>query len=527
MGFLDSLRQAVSVGPGVRGRGGIERLHLRVLRLFEEGRFREATEAARRLLDAQRAAVGEDHPDYATTLSNLALLLQRQGDLDGAEPLLRQALDARQRAVGESHPDYATSLNNLGELLFLRERLEDAEPLLRRALEVRKESLGETHPDYAVSLNSLALLLNRRGDLAAAEALLSQALDIRREALGETHPDYATGLSNLALLHFDRGDAARAEPLLRQALEIRRAALGDRHPDTVATLSNLGRLLGRRAGSSGADQPGLTARAPGEGAIDYGASDDLESGAEASPSRPPGDGAADSSMDREGNDEIARLKSRLHDVGERLRAAGRTMQADGRFPDADLLHALADCHHRLSTLRVEARRRAESAGVPSPPPERLEGLREIGALLDAVARAETSASRSAAVGVLDRVLGLRTRDGADHPGLLACQAKARELRGIITDSSAAEVLPVVDQLASGDHPFASLVALVEDAAAESRRGRAAPRRAVAWAFGRPLAAIAARGRLGTDPAHGSPQPPVAFVATPEGKALVIDYGPGR
>ena len=38
------------------------------------------------------------------------------GDYAKAEPLYRQALEIRKRALGENHPDYATSLNNLAGL---------------------------------------------------------------------------------------------------------------------------------------------------------------------------------------------------------------------------------------------------------------------------------------------------------------------------------------------------------------------------------------------------------------------------
>ena len=61
-------------------------------------------------------ALGEDHPDYATSLNNLAVLYQAMGDYARAEPLLRQAMEIRKQALGEDHPDYATSLNNLAGL---------------------------------------------------------------------------------------------------------------------------------------------------------------------------------------------------------------------------------------------------------------------------------------------------------------------------------------------------------------------------------------------------------------------------
>ena len=53
------------------------------------------------------SGLGENHPDYATSLNNLAVLYQARGDYAKAEPLHRQALEIRKRVLGENHPDYA------------------------------------------------------------------------------------------------------------------------------------------------------------------------------------------------------------------------------------------------------------------------------------------------------------------------------------------------------------------------------------------------------------------------------------
>ena len=62
--------------------------------------------------------LGERHPDYATSLNNLALLLDSQGDYAGARPLYEQALAIRKEVLGERHPLYATSLSNLASVLW-------------------------------------------------------------------------------------------------------------------------------------------------------------------------------------------------------------------------------------------------------------------------------------------------------------------------------------------------------------------------------------------------------------------------
>ena len=78
------------------------------------------------------------------------------GDYARAEPLFRQALEIWKKALGEDHPDYAPSLNNLAALYQAMGDYARAEPLFREALEIRKKALGEDHPDYAESLNNLA-----------------------------------------------------------------------------------------------------------------------------------------------------------------------------------------------------------------------------------------------------------------------------------------------------------------------------------------------------------------------------------
>jgi tetratricopeptide (TPR) repeat protein len=534
MRILDRLREAVSGHPNGRGRGGVEWLHLKVVRLFEEGRFAEATEAARQLLEVQRGELGENHPDYATALSNLALLLQRQGDLHGAEPLLRQALSTRKAVLGECHPDYATSLNNLGELLSLQDNRAEAEPLLRQALAIRRDVLGECHPDFAISLSSLGLLLNTSGDSAGAESLLRQALDIRRETLGELHPDYATGLSNLAHLLFGRGDLTQAEALLRQALEIRKAASGEHHPDTIATENNLARLLQHRAERSRTEVPLLPTRPAGAEAGTPPATEADGTARHLSDPWPaldrtsfqtrplPGCGDEGGSArttrgSAECAEELARLTDMFQEAGEQLRGAGRRMQTNGLFPDASLFRALGVCHYRLSALRAEVRELAESLGVPGPPPEQLAGLREIGALLDAVARAEAGRSRSQALDILEQVLRLRPHDEGDQPALHECQAKARELHRIIAGSPAHHLPPVVEQLARGEHPFACLLKLVNHDESLDDDQRAALHRSVAWAFGRPLTQCIDQARLIGPHAPQAPDPADFLPSEPLGE----------
>ncbi|WP_165441653.1 CHAT domain-containing protein [Rubinisphaera italica] len=206
------------------------------------GEYAKAEPHFKQVLAIRKKALGERHPDYANSLNNLALLYEAMGEYARAEPLMLQDLAISKIILGEQHPNYAISLNNLALLYQSMEEYSKAKPLFLQAIAINKALLGEQHPDYATSLNNLALLYQSIGDHSQAEPLLQQALAIRKSVLGELHPDYATSLNNLALLYEAMGEYARAEPLFQQDLAISKTTLGEQHPDYAISLCNLAML---------------------------------------------------------------------------------------------------------------------------------------------------------------------------------------------------------------------------------------------------------------------------------------------
>jgi len=113
----------------------------------------------------------------AAALNQSVVVQFQQGKFESAKAAALEALRIRQEILGESHPDYATSLNNLAALYRSMGDYARAEPLYRQALEIWKKALGESHPDYATSLNNLAALYYVTGDNARASQMLSEALE--------------------------------------------------------------------------------------------------------------------------------------------------------------------------------------------------------------------------------------------------------------------------------------------------------------------------------------------------------------
>ncbi len=208
----------------------------------------------KRALAIYEKTLGKDHPDTANSLNNLALLYNNQRDYDKALPLCQRALAIREKALGEDHPDTAISLNNVAGLYDNRGEYDKALPLYKRALAIREKALGENHPDTATILNNLASLYDAQGNYGAALPLYKRALAMREKALGKNHPDTANSLNNLALLYKAQGDYDKALPLYQRTLAIREKTLGQDHPSTANSLNNLA-LLYDTQGNYGAALP--------------------------------------------------------------------------------------------------------------------------------------------------------------------------------------------------------------------------------------------------------------------------------
>lgn len=192
-----------------------------------------------------RTRLGNDHPDVATSLNNLAGLYYAQKRYAQAESLYTQVLKLRKRYLGTHRTEVATTLNNLAGLYYAQGRYDEAELLYLEALQLRKRFLGNKSPDVATTLNNLALVYYVQGRYTEAETLYLEALDLRKSLLGNHHFDVAMTLNNLASLYDAQGHYQEAKTLLLQALEVSEQVLGNNHANTIIFRKNLTTLQGK------------------------------------------------------------------------------------------------------------------------------------------------------------------------------------------------------------------------------------------------------------------------------------------
>ena len=197
-----------------------------------------------RALAIREEALGPEHPEVATSLNNLAGLLQDEGDLVGARPLYERALAIREKTLGPEHPDTATSLGNLASLLQALGDLAGARPLHERTAAILEKALGPEHPWTATSLNNLGRLLQDQGDLPGARTAHRTGLDHTKESPGRgaSRDEHHSGQSRIRLARPRR--AFRSARSFRTGARGAEKVLGPDHPWTKASAGVVARALG-------------------------------------------------------------------------------------------------------------------------------------------------------------------------------------------------------------------------------------------------------------------------------------------
>ena len=206
---------------------------------FKSGNYNKAVEIETMAKNIRKQVLGEKHPDYVLSLSKLGNYYCDLGDYKKAVEFETMAMNLRKQSLGEKHPDYALSLSKLGNYYCDLGDYKKAVEFGTMAMNLRKQSLGEEHPDYALSLNNLAGYYSNLGDYRKAVEFGTQAMNICKQTLEENHPGYATSLSNLASYYCDLGEYNKAIEIGTMAMNLRKHTLGEKHLDYALSLSNL------------------------------------------------------------------------------------------------------------------------------------------------------------------------------------------------------------------------------------------------------------------------------------------------
>ena len=154
------LNESLAIAEELFGRKGTALAPLlhELSRLYlQQSQHARAEDALGRLLAIARLK-GEEHPDVATALVDLAFVKRKLGDDASAEALYRDALRIREKVLEPNHMVTVGTLERLSETCAARGNFAEALALLRRALPAREAALGAGHERVRAARSRLAEL---------------------------------------------------------------------------------------------------------------------------------------------------------------------------------------------------------------------------------------------------------------------------------------------------------------------------------------------------------------------------------
>lgn len=214
-------------------------LNAQGMQLFNDGHLSEALPIFQQIVNLQRQARGENHPDYATALYDLGALYLILKDLDRAETMYRQAIVIRETALGAIDPSTTLAREGLAGVLALRGDMENANRLYCQVLAEKKSAGNHHNADWAGSAFIQGDLCSKLGNRPAAVALFLDALQVYREVLGPYEPSTLKTVEELVSLLIIERRFSEAERYCSELLEGRRATVGEHDPHFAGALENL------------------------------------------------------------------------------------------------------------------------------------------------------------------------------------------------------------------------------------------------------------------------------------------------
>jgi MYXO-CTERM domain-containing protein len=220
-----------------------KQLRDQAIKLFSEKKLAEAVPLLERALALREKALGRDHLDVASVVSDLAELSLELGDLARAEPYYLRAIAIVEKKLGGESLSLAPLLINLSVMRREQKQVGSAIQLAQRALAIREKGEGPEHPSVARTLKHLALIHYDAGDPARALSFMERYHAIAEKLLGSENVDITGTLGELSNLHRRLGNFERGVSLMARVVAIYEKARGKDHPELAGPLEGLAAAL--------------------------------------------------------------------------------------------------------------------------------------------------------------------------------------------------------------------------------------------------------------------------------------------
>ncbi|EEY54415.1 uncharacterized protein PITG_08048 [Phytophthora infestans T30-4] len=216
---------------------------------YNSGDYQAALDAGLQCRDLVKSHFGENHPVYASTVTNIALMYKNLGQMEEAVEAYEFALQTYKASVGEQHASFATTLYNLGlvyrALAISSAGMERVSALHRaldcfeESLKIRRNILEPGHPDIALSMSNMGVIHWQNKQSEKAFAALVEAVELLENKVGPKSSLTALAKTNLAFAKKEAREYDEAIKLYEDVLNVRKQVLGSAHNETIMARHNL------------------------------------------------------------------------------------------------------------------------------------------------------------------------------------------------------------------------------------------------------------------------------------------------
>jgi non-specific serine/threonine protein kinase/serine/threonine-protein kinase len=177
----------------------------------DAGQLESARARFARVLDRQRATLGDDHPETLESLEGLAIANSNMSRFDESRALYVELIERRHRLHGDEHSETLGAINGLAVLELEQKHFAEAEKLLAPMMPFYERVYGPEHPTTLRVVNNLGGAIRQQGRNEEARPYYERALVLAQKLFGPNTPAVAIAETNLALLLRDAGELDQAE----------------------------------------------------------------------------------------------------------------------------------------------------------------------------------------------------------------------------------------------------------------------------------------------------------------------------
>ncbi|MEP6850064.1 MAG: CHAT domain-containing protein [Acidobacteriota bacterium] len=209
------------------------------LNRYNAGEYDNARKAIEKTVEIDNKEFGLESVETASSMTQLARVVDALGDYDEALTINTQVLKIREKVLPPNHPDIANTLNYIAVDNNHKENFQTAIDFHKRALAMRETVLGPDHPAVGISLLNLGVVYSNLGDRLKSIDFYERALAIQEKSIGLENSNGATMLNNLGQGYDYLDQFDKAKPYLVRSVAIVEKLYGPDNPRVADALTNL------------------------------------------------------------------------------------------------------------------------------------------------------------------------------------------------------------------------------------------------------------------------------------------------